>query len=711
MIEQLGQYQIISELGRGGMGVVLKAHDPELNREVAIKVLSQQILHDETLIQRFKREARSAARLNHPNIVQIYQIGQHQGQHYFVMEFVEGESLSQLLRREKRLTPRQAAEILFQTASALAAAHDHDIIHRDIKPGNIMLNHKGIAKVADFGIAYMPDTEKRLTSTGHIMGTPGYLSPEVCTGEMTDHRSDIFSLGIVYFEMLSGRLPFHSDSPYGLIHQVVQNEVPDIRQINGDVDDASYAILSRMVHKQVDSRYGDCHAILQDLEQGPLEGKPPSLAGGTALSGLLTAPAPGPSAETRRVSDDQLSPTVPNSVPDSMRFEEPTPVSGQAAPPPLPESQRAEMAATEKISSPEPPPLPKTEVGAALPATQVAAAASSPPLAPTVQAVAPPDALGAHQVSPPRPGQARRRSSLLIPLLLIAAVFVMATGVGAWVFKDSLMGIIRGEQSTENGKNSNEQANVTLQNGELLQGGGPREGAENRTQSNEGNPQQESDRSAQANQGSPSSGSQNENSRETTTAQNTPIRQEEGNSGQALTHVDRLEPGKSAGTGNLTRPSEGNETDVSQPKRSFDPENPRIAVIVAGDPAVAQPLTSILETNLDLDQFQVLNDHELTGIATDEDPVPMGRQLYRNGADVMVFVRLDALDQRSVRAGRQSAEVYASRANLRVFRLSDGKLLNSRWSKQFEYTSLNAETKAEDLARGIGDEVYKLFKK
>ena len=216
MKTRLGHYDIVAELGRGGMGVVYKGHESSLNRYVAIKVLAESLAHDEGVKERFLREARSMAALNDPHIIQIYFIGEDEGQTYFVMEFVEGESLGTLLKRENKVATGPAAKIIYQTALGLATAHDKGVIHRDIKHGNLMVSSRGSIKIADFGIALSnQDLSKKLTSTGEFVGTPGYLSPEVCLGQPVDQRSDIFSLGIVLFEMLAGRMPFTDESPLG----------------------------------------------------------------------------------------------------------------------------------------------------------------------------------------------------------------------------------------------------------------------------------------------------------------------------------------------------------------------------------------------------------------------------------------------------------------------------------------------------------------
>jgi serine/threonine-protein kinase len=274
MKEHLGHYDIIAELGRGGMGVVYKGYETSLNRYVAIKVLAESLAHDESVKERFLREARSMAALNDPHIISIYFIGDDAGQTYFVMEFVDGESLGSLLKREGKLKPEQAAKIVYQTAQGLATAHDKGVIHRDIKPGNLMITAKGAVKIADFGIALSSqDFSKKLTSTGEFVGTPGYLSPEVCQGKPVDQRSDIFSLGIVLFECLAGRMPFTDESPLGLMLEVVKAEIPDVRTLNAEVDPELERILAKMVAKDPADRYQSCQELVADLARHPLVAK------------------------------------------------------------------------------------------------------------------------------------------------------------------------------------------------------------------------------------------------------------------------------------------------------------------------------------------------------------------------------------------------------------------------------------------------------
>jgi eukaryotic-like serine/threonine-protein kinase len=311
---KVGHYDIVEELGRGGMGVVYKGYESSLHRHVAIKMLSESLADDAMVVERFFREARSMAQLNDPHIVQIYMVGEDQGQPFFAMEFVAGESLSQRLKREHLLEPFEAARILLQVAQGLALAHDRGVIHRDIKPANLLITERGVVKVADFGIALASqDFNKKLTGTGQFVGTPGYLSPEVCLGKPVDQRSDLFALGIVFFEMLTGQTPYKDESPLGMMLEVVQAEIPDVRRINDSIDQRFSEILKRMVAKEPADRYPDCHQLIADLVAAGVNAAAPVTparpVANAVVGTAINVPTP---PEIRRM---QTPPPVPAPVP------------------------------------------------------------------------------------------------------------------------------------------------------------------------------------------------------------------------------------------------------------------------------------------------------------------------------------------------------------------------------------------------------------
>lgn len=252
----VGPYELVSELGRGGMGVVYLANEPALERRVAVKFLSDTFAVDSDVRERFLIEARSMARVTDPHVVQVFAVGETEGHPYFAMEFLDGGSLDQLRRGSERLPPLVAAHYIYQAALGLHAAHEADLVHRDIKPANLLLTTKGLLKVSDFGIAYAPAQNRaRLTATGGVIGTPGYLSPEICLGNPADARSDQFALGVVFFELLTGRIPFDDPSPMRAMMATVESDIPDLRQFDVAVPDAIEAVLRRMLAKRPEERY------------------------------------------------------------------------------------------------------------------------------------------------------------------------------------------------------------------------------------------------------------------------------------------------------------------------------------------------------------------------------------------------------------------------------------------------------------------------
>jgi serine/threonine-protein kinase len=315
MVDRIGHYKIVAELGRGGMGIVYKAHEESLNRFVAIKVLGEHLTEDPDHVERFLREARSAASLNHPNIVQIYAVSQEDGRHFFAMEYVSGRSLQQILRSSGPLDPIQVAKIALQTASGLRAAHEQGIIHRDIKPANLLIDDRGLVKIADFGLALVTGGVSRLTATGMFMGTPGYLSPEQCLDQSPDHRTDIYSLGVTLYEALSGKVPFTADSPLALLRQIVEVEPPDLGELNPDVDPQLRTIVARMMAKDRNLRVSSCAELIGGLEKFlEARGASGNLVERVAASAGSPTPPPSPagaaeldSQPTRQVSSDAIA--------------------------------------------------------------------------------------------------------------------------------------------------------------------------------------------------------------------------------------------------------------------------------------------------------------------------------------------------------------------------------------------------------------------
>ena len=265
-----GRYQVESELGRGGMATVFKGTDTVLGRPVAVKVLSPQYAGDANFVTRFRREAQAAARLNHPNLVSVYDTGTDDGIHFIVMEYVDAKTLADYLAGGGRIMPERAIEIAEAVCDALSMAHAHGIIHRDIKPPNIMITSKGDVKVTDFGIARVISGADTLAQTAAVLGTASYLSPEQAQSQPVDQRSDIYSLGCVLYEMVTGRPPFSGDSPVMVASKHVLEQPTPPSKLNRDVAPGLEAVIMKALAKNPDNRYQDADEMRADLERARL---------------------------------------------------------------------------------------------------------------------------------------------------------------------------------------------------------------------------------------------------------------------------------------------------------------------------------------------------------------------------------------------------------------------------------------------------------
>jgi ABC-type branched-subunit amino acid transport system substrate-binding protein/predicted Ser/Thr protein kinase len=269
--KQLGKYKIDAILGKGGMGMVYRGYDPLLDRKVAIKVLAPHLVWEEGFVERFLREARAAARIKHPNIVTVYDVGQEQDQFYFVMEYLEGQTLGEYIRQRGALPPKEVLAIMRPLADALDYAHHHGLVHRDIKPGNIMIGSGQRVTLTDFGIARAAE-ETRLTSTGMIMGTPEYMSPEQAWGDEVGPQTDLYSLAVVAYEMLSGRVPFSGTTPHAVLYKQIHEPPPPLRDSRPELPVGLEAVLARALDKAPDKRYATAKDFVLELESA-LAGK------------------------------------------------------------------------------------------------------------------------------------------------------------------------------------------------------------------------------------------------------------------------------------------------------------------------------------------------------------------------------------------------------------------------------------------------------
>jgi len=288
-----GRYELHRRLARGGMADVYLARDQLLDRPVAVKVLFPQYAADPTFVQRFRREAQDSANLNHPNIVGVYDWGEDGGTYFIVMEYVAGRSLADVLRQEGALLPARAADIGIDMAAALGFAHKNGVVHRDVKPGNVLLATDGQVKVTDFGIARAISAaqDEDLTQAGQVMGTATYFSPEQAQGRPVDPRSDVYSLGVVLYEAVCGRPPFRGDDPLAVAYQHVQEQPTPPSQINADVDPTLEAIILKCLAKSPQARYPSAEDLRADLrryrEGGQIAATPP-----TAVAAAAAVPPP-----------------------------------------------------------------------------------------------------------------------------------------------------------------------------------------------------------------------------------------------------------------------------------------------------------------------------------------------------------------------------------------------------------------------------------
>lgn len=259
------RYEIEKLIGEGGMANVYLARDTILDRRVAVKVLRGDLAGDEKFVRRFQREALSASSLSHPNIVEIYDVGEDEGNFYIVMEYIEGKTLKQLIKKRGVLSLSETMDIMLQLLDALASAHDSYIIHRDIKPQNIMIKDSGLVKITDFGIAVALNSTE-LTQTNSVMGSVHYLPPEQASGKGSTIRSDIYSLGILMFEMLTGKVPFNGDSAVEIALKHMKDPLPSVREINPVVPQSVENIILKAAAKNPKNRYHDVRQMAEDIK-------------------------------------------------------------------------------------------------------------------------------------------------------------------------------------------------------------------------------------------------------------------------------------------------------------------------------------------------------------------------------------------------------------------------------------------------------------
>ena len=296
-----GRYRLEARIGSGGMSTVYRATDGTLQRDVAIKLMNREIATDSDQLERFRREARAVAQLSHPHIVGVIDYGEDDGRPYIVFEYVEGETLKERIRRTGRLPSTEAVAYAIEIARALGVAHARHIVHRDVKPQNVLIDDEGRAKVTDFGIARTLD-EEGLTADGRVLGTTDYVSPEQALGRPVTGQSDLYSLGIVLYEMLTGEVPFKGENQVAVAMKHVREELPDVQTKSPDVSAALAAVVDTATAKRVEDRYADDAELIADLEDVlAIETARAGSATGEVTSVLRTLPSQAASRVPFRV--------------------------------------------------------------------------------------------------------------------------------------------------------------------------------------------------------------------------------------------------------------------------------------------------------------------------------------------------------------------------------------------------------------------------
>ena len=427
MFPSFGRYRVLDEIGRGGMGVVYRAVDPELDREVAIKHIqlppdASREVRDE-LEKRFRREAKAAARIRHPGVVAIHDVGTTDSGLYLVMELVDGESLANRLERGAFPERAAAIELATRAAEALAAAHRAGVVHRDVKPANILISRDGRALLTDFGVARSLDEVSELTRTGMVVGSPAYMAPEQLRGGEVDGRVDLFSLGVVLYEMLLHKRPFPAQSITTLLYQILHEDPLADPGISRELDMPTAEVLRRLLAKDAGDRFGDAPAVVAALRQLPLEATsaddaptrpqipivplvPPALPTPPGARTVSVQPGAGGAAPPYRYTPPGASPLPP-------------PAAAPPRPPPPPPAPpiygAAPPASPPYGSGPTPGPMPPE--GSTPPLSYPGAAAAYASAAPTPYAT---------------PGAPRRTALLLVASTVIAALVVVVAVLALW---------------------------------------------------------------------------------------------------------------------------------------------------------------------------------------------------------------------------------------------------------------------------------------
>ena len=423
----IGTYQVVEQVGRGGMATVFKAYQPSMDRYVAIKILPSHFTEDESFVGRFVQEARTLARLEHPHILPVHDYGEQDGTTYLVMRYVEAGTLKDLVTRDGPMELKEVARVLGQVGSALDYGHSQDVIHRDIKPSNVLIDERGNTFLTDFGIAKLVAETAQFTASGAVIGTPAYMSPEQSMGQPVDYRCDIYSLGVVLYELVTGRVPYEAETPLAVLLKHVNDPLPLPRQIRPDLPEAVERVILKAMAKSPDDRFQSAQLMVDAVASAVSD----ALAVAVAARPVEAAP---PQAAEEAVAAATVARSISETPP--VGFTEPpqvaeaaaplqvgvtTPPMEAMAPPPMETAARpvVDTAPPQVVEAPPPAETAESPVEAT---PQVVEAAALPQV---VEAAAPP------QVAEPAAPARKRRPWLLIAGGALLLILLLAGGV--WV--------------------------------------------------------------------------------------------------------------------------------------------------------------------------------------------------------------------------------------------------------------------------------------
>lgn len=690
---EIGNYILESKLGQGGMGEVYLARHKSLGTQAAIKILGINFSENEEFRERFSREARTQAQLRHPNVAQVLDHVEQDGCWHLIIEYMPNGTVKDAMAQAGgRLEIDRAVTWAKQALAGLAYGHAKNTVHRDIKPANLLLNDRGEVAVTDFGLAIVLG-DARLTSTGMAIGTPAYMSPEQVGGEADiDHRTDIYSLGVVLYEMLTGRVPFELKSSFEMF-RVLTQPPPPVRQHRPEIAPALEAILNKAMAKAPSDRYQTCQEFLDDLnayEQG-----------GTVSASTFVPAAPPPSAVVP--TGAEMAPTVV------------APTGTMPGPPPPPPAQGA-SAPTATAPSAAVPELPPPPTSGQVPVAHAAPAAAAP-----VAAAAPPS-------EPVTVAPAKKKSNAMPILLGLAALFLMAVGVAvlgaAWYFFGRSDAPVTGESSAP--VEQSQPGNIDDPQALLAENAQDEtDASDNGGAANDGGATNDADGVAVASvagantapgQKKIGTSSVGDAAAADTDAVGQQVGQDRKRTYGGTRGID-VAPETADAAERLTGGSVRERSRTRQAAPPL-PQRPRVAVLALGEPTLAGHLEAELERRLSAQGVEVgdergsmiLNDllrRYGNEVGTADEVVPILRD---EGFHVLVLAQVQLTGQRELSSIAGYSYTNQARLRLNTFLLPNGRSLGNGWTEAVEYTDLNALNRAETTRLGDDPDIVGLIR-